>query len=126
MFLRKLTVIVAPLGMLVTVCLLIPLFSALQMFWGSLLLGSVLGILLALLLPLAGATRLREPFAWLLWIPAALILLVLLYQFLALSGVGNDLPVLRLLATGESRIITMEAAFAAYMLTFSVRTGRGI
>lgn len=126
MFLRKLTVIVAPLGMLVTVCLLIPLFSALQMFWGSLLLGSVLGILLALLLPLAGATRLREPFAWLLWIPAALILLVLLYQFLALSGMGNDLPVLRLLATGESRIITMEAAFAAYMLTFSVRTGRGI
>ena len=126
MFLRKLTVIVAPLGMLVTVCLLIPLFSALQMFWGSLLLGSVLGILLALMLPRAGATRLREPFAWLLWIPAALILLVLLYQFLALSGVGNDLPVLRLLATGESRIITMEAAFAAYMLTFSVRTGRGI
>ena len=120
------TVIVAPLGMLIVVCLLIRLFSALQMFWGSLLLGSVLGIMLALLLPLAGATRLREPFAWLLWIPAALIVLVLLYQFLALSGVGNDLPVLRLLATGESRIITREAAFAAYMFTFSVRTGRGI
>lgn len=126
MFLRKLTVIVIPLGMLIVLCLLVPLFSTLHMFFGSLLLGTVLGILLALLLPLAGATRLREPFAWLLWIPSALILLVLLYQFLALNGVGNGIPVLRLLATGESRIITMEAAFAAYMLTFSVRTGKGI
>ena len=112
--------------MLIVLCLLVPLFSTLHMFFGSLLLGTVLGILLALLLPLAGATRLREPFAWLLWIPSALILLVLLYQFLALNGVGNGIPVLRLLATGESRIITMEAAFAAYMLTFSVRTGKGI
>lgn len=126
MFLRKLTVIVIPLCMLIVLCLLVPFFSTLHMFFGSLLLGTVLGILLALLLPLAGATRLREPFAWLLWVPSALILLVLLYQFLALNGVGNSIPVLRLLATGESRIITMEAAFAAYMLTFSVRTGKGI
>ena len=91
-----------------------------------LLLGAVLGALLALLLPLAGATRMREPFAWLMWIPAAVILLILLYQFLAANGTGQDLPVLRLLATGDTRIITAEAAFAAYMLAFSIRTGKGI
>ena len=96
------------------------------LFFGSLLLGALLGVLLALLLPLAGATRLREPFAWLLWIPAAVILLILLYQFLAMNRVGQNVPLLRLLATGDARVLTAESAFAAYMLTFSLLTGKGI
>ena len=126
MFLRKLTVIVLPLLMLLGICLLIPLISGMSLFFGSLLLGALLGVLLALLLPLAGATRLREPFAWLLWIPAAVILLILLYPFLAMNRVGQDVPLLRLLATGDARVLTAESAFAAYMLTFSLRTGKGI
>ncbi len=124
MFLRKLTVIAVPLGMLLLICLLIPALSSLGAFFGSLLLGALLGVALGLLLPLAGATRLREPFAHLLWIPAAVILLVLLYQYLA--SMGTDVPLLRLLATNDSRLITVESAFAAYMIAFSVRTGRGI
>ena len=126
MFLRKLTVILVPLCMLLIICLLVPLFGSMDSVFGPLLLGAVLGTLLALLLPLAGATRIREPFAWLLWIPAAAILLILLYQFFAANGTGQDIPVLRLFATSDTRIITMEAAFSAYMLTFSVRTGKGI
>ena len=126
MFLRKLTVLLVPLGMLLVLCLLAPLFYSMSPYFGSLLQGALLGVLLALLLPLAGATKMREPFAWLLWIPAAVILLILLYQYLASQGVGRDLPVLRLLASTDSRIITIEAAFAAYMLAFSVRTGKGI
>ena len=126
MFLRKLTVLLVPLGMLLVLCLLAPLIYSMPPYFGSLLQGALLGVLLALLLPLAGATKMREPFAWLLWIPAAVILLILLYQYLASQGVGRDLPVLRLLATTDSRIITIEAAFAAYMLAFSVRTGKGI
>ncbi len=126
MFLRKITVLLVPLGMLLVLCLLIPLIGSMDAFFGPLLLGALLGILLSFLLPLAGATRLREPFAWLLWIPAALILLILLYQFLALNHVGQNIPVLRLLATADIRIIIVEAAFAAYMLAFSVRTGKGI
>jgi len=39
---------------------------------------------------------------------------------------GVNVPLLRLLAVNDSRIITLESAFAAYMLTFSIRTGRGI
>lgn len=124
MFLRKLIVILTPLGFLLALCLLTPVLSALSPFFSSLLLGLLLGVLLGLLLPLAGATRLREPFAWLLWIPAAVILLVLLYQYLASMGV--DIPLLRLLAVQDARIVTVEATFAAYMLTFSIRTGRGI
>lgn len=126
MFLRKLTVLLVPLGMLLLLCLLLPLFSSLGSFFASLVLGLFLGVLLALLLPLAGATRLREPFAWLLVFPAALILLILLYQYLAMNGVGADWPLLRLLAVNDARVITVEAAFAAYMLTFSIRTGKGI
>ncbi len=126
MFLRKLTVLLVPLGMLLVMCLLAPLFYSMTPYLGSLLQGALLGVLLALLLPLAGATKMREPFAWLLWIPAALILLILLYQYLASQGIGRDVAVLRLLATTDSRIITIEAAFAAYMLAFSVRTGKGI
>ena len=126
MFLRKLTVLLVPLGMLLLLCLLTGLFRSMDAYFGSLLLGALLGVLLSLLLPLSGATRLREPFAWLLWVPAAVILLVLLYQYLAFQQIGRDLPVLRLLATSDSRIITVAAAFAAYMLSFSVRTGKGI
>ena len=126
MFLRKLTVIMVPLCMLVLLCLLMPLLFSLDWFFGGLLIGLLLGTLLSLLLPLAGATRLREPFAWLLWIPAAVILLILLYQFLAMNRVGQDVPLLRLLATGDARVLTAESAFAAYMLTFSLRTGKGI
>ena len=124
MFTRKLIVILLPLGMLILIGLLLPLLSTLGVFFGSLLLGAVLGVTLGLLLPLAGATRLREPFAHLLWIPAAVTLLVLIYQYLASLGVSW--PLLRLLATLDSRLITVESAFAAYMITFSVRTGRGI
>jgi hypothetical protein len=126
MFLRKLTVILVPLGMLLLICLLLPLFTSLGSFFASLLLGVVLGSLLALLLPLSGATRLREPFAWLLVFPAVLILLVLLYQYLAMNGIGSDWLLLRLLAVNDARVITVEATFAAYMLTFSIRTGKGI
>ena len=134
MFLRKLTVILVPLAMLLALCMLIPLLinSGFPWFWGGLLAGSLLGVLLALLLPLAGATRLREPFAWLLFIPATVILLILLYQALALNAdsIWPAVPVLRLLNVSgqQSSCVTViaESAFAAYMLAFSIRTGRGI
>lgn len=124
MFIRKLIVIVVPLGLMLALSLLTPILISLGAFWGSLLMGILLGTALGLLLPLAGATRLREPFAWLLWIPAAVTLAILLYQYLA--SMGTDLPLLRLLAVNDTRIITIESTFAAYMLTFSIRTGRGI
>jgi len=122
MFLRKLTVIAVPLGLLLALCLLMPLFSGMGPFFGNLLLGALLGVALGLLLPLAGATRLREPFAYLLWVPAALVLVILLGQYI--SSLGTSVPLLSLFATDDTRVITVESAFAAYMITFSVRTGR--
>ena len=124
MFTRKLTVLAVPLALMLAVCLLVPVLSGLGPFFGSVVLGALLGVALALLLPLAGATRLREPFAHLLWIPAAVTLAVLISQYL--SSMGVNIPLLRLLSTLDTRIITVEGTFAAYMITFSVRTGRGI
>ena len=124
MFTRKLTVLAVPLARMLAVCLLVPVLSGLGPFFGSVVLGVLLGVALALLLPLAGATRLREPFAHLLWIPAAVTLAVLISQYL--SSMGVNIPLLRLLSTLDTRIITVESAFAAYMIAFSVRTGRGI
>ena len=124
MFTRKLTVLAVPLALMLAVCLLVPVLSGLGPFFGSVVLGALRGVALALLLPLAGATRLREPFAHLLWIPAAVTLAVLISQYL--SSMGVNIPLLRLLSTLDTRIITVESAFAAYMIAFSVRTGRGI
>ena len=116
--------------MLLFLCLLLPLFFTLDWFFGGVFIGLLLGTTLSLLLPLAGATRLREPFAWLLWVPAAVILVVLLYQYLASINVGNTIPVLRLLVlpagSSGSWIVGMESAYTAYLLSFSIRTGRGI
>ena len=130
MFLRKLTVIVVPLCMLALLCLVLPLLFSLNWFFGGFFIGLLLGAFLSLLLPLAGATRLREPFAWLLWIPATVILLILLVQYLASVDVGRDLPVLRLLVvpsgSSGSWIVALESAFAAYLLAFSIRTGKGV
>ena len=61
---------------------------------------------------------------------SGVILLILLYQYLASVDVGRTVPLLRLLAVSPgsagSWIVAAEGAFAAYMLTFSIRTGRGI
>ena len=80
MFLRKLTVILVPLALLVLLCVLMSVLFSFSWYFGGLFIGLLLGVSLALLLPLAGATRIREPFAWLLFIPAVAVLLVLLYQ----------------------------------------------
>ena len=72
MFLRKLTVILVPLCMLLLLCLLMPLLFSLDWYFGALFIGLLLGTLLSLLLPLSGATRMREPFSCIsIWLPSA-------------------------------------------------------
>ena len=72
----------------------------------------------------------RLAFESLGFIPATVVLLILLYQYLASVGAGSTIPVLRLLVVPAdyhgSPYGAVESAFAAYMLAFSIRTGRGI
>ncbi|MBE5804997.1 MAG: hypothetical protein E7316_10870 [Clostridiales bacterium] len=120
MFLRKLTVIVAPLLLALLMCLLLPLLDNLG-FWSSVLKGLLLGVTLALLLPVSGAGRRREPFAGLLWIPALILALVVTYQYLQGMGMVN-LPVLKMLATSKGQVVLVECAFIGYMATQCIRT----
>lgn len=123
MFLRKLIVIVVPITLLLLLCFLTTLLEPLT-FPGAVLLGAVAGIALGLLLPLSGATKMREPFAYLLWIPAVLIALIILYQFLAFSGL--TIAILQPFTTTYLSVVILEAVFSSFMLTFCIRTGKGI
>ena len=120
MFLRKLTVMVAPLLLAAGMCLLFPVMGGLG-FWSNVLKGLLLGAVLALLLPVSGAGRRREPFAGLLWVPAVVLALVVGYQYLESIGTA-DWPALRLLTTRDGQVVLVECAFIGYMAAQCIRT----
>ena len=120
MFLRKLTVMVAPLLLAAGLCLLFPVMGGLG-FWSNVLKGLLMGVVLALLLPLSGAGRKREPFAGLLWVPAVALALVVTYQYLESIGTVNW-PVLSMLTTRDGQVVMVECALTGYMAAQCIRT----
>ena len=120
MFLRKLTVMVAPLLLAAGLCLLFPVMGGLG-FWSNVLKGMLMGVVLALLLPLSGAGRKREPFAGLLWVPAVVLALVVTYQYLESIGTVNW-PVLSMLTTRDGQVVMVECALTGYMAAQCIRT----
>lgn len=121
MFLRKLTVIVVPVILLFLLCLVVPALDGLG-FMSDVLKGTLIGVALALLLPLSGASRRKEPFAVLLWLPALLTILVVFCQFL--SATGTKLPALEALATTDGQVVLTECIVGAFMLVTCLRTTR--
>ncbi len=119
MFLRKITVMFVPIVLLALVCAILPALDGLG-FFSSVAKGVVLGAVLALLLPLSGASRRREPFGVLLWVPLTLIAMVVLYQYLATCG--TSIPVLALLETTNPQIVHMECTFLGFMAVTCIRT----
>ena len=119
MFLRKLVGVVLPLVMVAVLCLLLPLMDGIP-FWTEAFKGLTLGVALALMLPLCGALKKREPFAGLLWAPLITLIVVVLGQYL--SVIGIDLPVLSMLRTGDGNVILVESAFIGYLLVEMLRT----
>lgn len=120
MFLRKLTVMVAPLLLAAGLCLLFPVMGGLG-FWSNVLKGLLMGVVLALLLPISGAGRKREPFAGLLWVPAVVLALVVTYQYLESIGTVNW-PVLSMLSTRDGQVVMVECALTGYMAAQCIRT----
>lgn len=120
MFLRKLTVMVAPLLLAAGLCLLFPVMGGLG-FWSNVLKGLLMGVVLALLLPISGAGRKREPFAGLLWVPAVVLALVVTYQYLESIGTVNW-PVLSMLTTRDGQVVMVECALTGYMAAQCIRT----
>ena len=107
MFLRKLLVMFVPLLLAGLLCVALP--RRLH-----------LGLSLALLLPLSGASKRREPFAGLLLFPALTLLALVVVQYLEYRGIA--VPVLGVFRTSQPVVVLVECAFAAYMLTAVIRT----
>lgn len=120
MFLRKLTVMVVPLILCWVLCVLFPLLNGLG-FWSNVIKGVALGVAAALMLPLSGASRRREPFAGLMWVPTLLLTLTVCYQYLSSANILL-VPVLNVLATTNGQIVLIESTFVGYMGTQCVRT----
>lgn len=121
MFLRKLVVILLPLLMAALLSLVFPLMDGVP-FWTEVFKGLTLGVALALLLPLCGATKKREPFAGLLWIPMTMLIVVVLSQYLAVIGIS--VPLLDMLRTGDGNVVLVECAFIGFLLVQTIRTRR--
>lgn len=120
MFLRKVLVMIVPLAMVLVLCLVLPGLDGSAVFT-PILTGLLLGIALALVLPLSGATHRKERFAVLLWVPALLLALVLVYQYLHLTG-GANVRALAFLHTNSALVLQIEALFAGFMGTECLRT----
>lgn len=120
MFTRKLVVIVVPLLLVAVLCQIFPLFDHLG-FFSNVIRGALVGVALALLLPLSGAGKRKEPFGNLLWAPALLLALVVGYQYGAAS-LGWHMPLLSLLTTRNGQVIWIECAFIGYMTVTCLRT----
>jgi len=119
MFLRKLLVMILPLMLCAALCLGMPLIAGLG-FFTQVLRGVVLGAALSLILPLCGASRRRETFGKLLWVPAIILLVVLLYQYLTNAGMLR-IPALTFLATSQPNTVLIESAMMAYLMGHLLR-----
>ena len=119
MFLRKLVVVFVPLLLAGLLCIVFPLMLQLG-FWTNVLLGGLLGVSLALMLPLSGVSKRREPFAGLMWIPLVTLIVIVVVQYLESRGIA--VPVLGVFRTTQSPVVLVECAFVGYMLVAVLRT----
>ena len=119
MFLRKLLVVILPLALCAALSVGMPLITGLG-FFTQVLRGVLLGGGLSLILPLCGASRRRETFGRLLWVPAVTLLVVLLYQYLTSAGM-LFIPALTFLATNQPNTVLIESAMLAYLAGHLIR-----
>lgn len=121
MFFRKFLVVVLPLLACAAIAFLYPILANIipVLFWLHLLFGGILGVVLALLIPLMGGRR-REPFATLFWVPTAILVIVLALQAMIASG-WLTAPVLAFLYKGNTFTILVEGAFTGFLATLAIR-----
>lgn len=114
MFLKKLMISVAPLIILALLCALFPLIPADWGFFAGVLRGLLIGLGLGALLPLTFGARKNPAVSKLLWFPVALLILLLLYQYLTYAGMLT-IPALSFLNVVNAHQNMLETAFLAFL-----------
>lgn len=84
--------------------------------------GLLIGISLALLIPLMGSRR-RETFSRLYFIPAILLLITIVYQYLHMKGIWQ-VAALGILASAGPMTVLLESAFLGFLTFVAVRSMR--
>ncbi len=125
MFLRKLMVIVVPLLLCALLSVLFPFLSKTFPdldFFEYVLDGLLLGVSLAMLIPLMGGRR-RDAFAGLYFIPAILLLLTVIYQYLHSKTVWQ-IAALAFLGAASPTTILLECTFLGFLACAAIRSVR--
>lgn len=125
MFLRKLLVMVLPLLLCFLLGVVFPFLGAEFPelgFFLNVIKGLLLGISLAALIPLSGARR-RESFSGLYYVPAVLLLLTLLYQYLYRANVWR-VEALAFFGMVGGEVIFVESAFLGFLSSVAIRASR--
>ena len=122
MLLRRLVAALGPLLLCVLVCAVLRWLDGLMgatSFLAFLVKGLLLGVALALTLPLAGVrARTNGLTGWLL-LGAALLAAVLAYQYLETEGLIS-VPVLRAVLSINGQVVLTEGAVLGYLCTTAV------
>ncbi len=123
MFLRRLTVMFIPLVLLFALIWGLPYLNTFELgFFTGHVKGGLLGLCLGLIVPLVNASKRKEPFAPMLWLPALALLAVMVYQYLETRGIR--VPSLHFLATRDEQTLYLESVFLSYMAVHCIRTLR--
>ena len=127
MFLRKLTVALCPPLLCLAVCLLYRWLDGVLgagLFWSFCLKGLALGVAAALLLPVAGIKTYHNGLTSWLLAGAALLLALLLYQYLETVGSVHSQLLLTIL-TVNGQVVLVESTVLGCMVTTALLNRKG-
>ena len=126
MFLRKLLAVLCPTLLCLVCCVVFRWLDTLMAateFWSLALKGVLLGVAIALLLPIAGiSTRNNGLIPW-LYGAAALLLALLVYQRLEIAGVVH-VPVLLALISINGQVLLAESATLGFLVVTALMNGK--
>jgi hypothetical protein len=122
MLMRKLLSVVCPLLLCLLACVLfrwLDTLAALKPFFQYLLKGVLLGLCVALLLPVAGISVQNTGLTGLLFVAAGLLALTLGYQYLETEGILHW-PTVRTILSINGQVVLVEGTVAGFLTLSAV------
>lgn len=126
MLMRKLVATLCPLLLCLVVCVLYRWLDGLFAsgdFFLFLLKGVLLGVCVALLLPIAGISARNNGLVRLLYVASGLLLLFLTYQYLETVG-AVSLPALRSIVSINGQVVLVESTVMGFLTVTALLNGK--